>query len=71
MAQKTHVLLTLRYYDCYDEQLGEHNQFIGSHIGSFSFEDDRLDIFKLIRLAALHRFKQIMNLAKGLLFKLK
>ena len=56
--------------DCYDEQLGEHNQFIGSHVGFFSFEDEKLDVVKLIRLAALHRFKQIMNLAKGLLFNL-
>ena len=70
MAQKTHVLLTLRYYDCYDEQLGEHNHFIGSHVGFFPFEDDESDVVKLIRLAALHRFKQITNLAKDLLFKL-
>ena len=49
MAQKRHVLLTLRYYDCYDEQLGERNQFIGSHVGFLSFEDDKLDVVKVNR----------------------
>ena len=48
----------LRYYDCYDEQLGEHNKFIGSHVGFFSSEGDELDVVKFIRLAALRRFKQ-------------